>query len=178
LIRDKENRIKSATIDTMNTIKVTVNKVFDLAQIKDGIKLSQGTIADVTTTKDAPTALTITTKEAIDLKTPLTVTLPGYGDATASIGAVVRTDAFDQAFAFNGQLGALYTDAETTFRLWAPTATKVDLVTYQGTAADSPVKATVPMTAGEKGTWSAQLPSKQSGTVYTYHLTFPDGTTC
>lgn len=174
---DKENRIKSATIDTMNTIKVTVNKVFDPAKIKDGIKLSQGTIADVTTTKDAPTVLTITTKEAIDLKTPLTVTLPGYGDAMASIGAVVRTDAFDQAFAFNGQLGALYTDAETTFRLWAPTAAKVDLVTYQGTAADSPVKATVPLTPGEKGTWSAQLPGKQSGTVYTYHLTFPDGTT-
>ena len=65
-----------------------------------GIKLSRETIVDVTTTKDAPTVLTITTKEAIDLKTPLTITLPGYGDATASIGAIVRTDAFDQTFAY------------------------------------------------------------------------------
>ncbi len=97
---DKENRIKSAMTDTMSTIKVTVNKVFDLTKIKEGIKLSRGTIVDVTTTKDAPTVLTITTKEAIDLKTPLTITLPGYGDATASIGAIVRTDAFDQTFAY------------------------------------------------------------------------------
>ena len=43
------------------------------------------------------------------------------------IGAVIRTQAFDQAFFYNGPLGCTYSKTKTTFKLWAPTATKVQL---------------------------------------------------
>jgi len=49
------------------------------------------------------------------------------GKTDLQIGAVIRTEAFDQAFYYNGILGAAYNKTETIFRLWAPTATKVQL---------------------------------------------------
>jgi pullulanase len=43
------------------------------------------------------------------------------------IGAVTRTDAFDQTFYYNGELGVHYHPEETLFKIWAPTATGVKL---------------------------------------------------
>ena len=56
----------------------------------------------------------------------------GFGSQDAIAGSVVRTDAFDKKYAYDGDdLGATYTSAKTGFKVWAPTATKVELVTYQ-----------------------------------------------
>lgn len=49
------------------------------------------------------------------------------GKTDLQIGAVIRTEAFDKAFYYNGVLGYTYSHLKTTFRLWAPTATKVQL---------------------------------------------------
>jgi pullulanase len=38
---------------------------------------------------------------------------------------VVRTDAFDQMFYYNGPLGSFYTETSTQFIVWAPTASRV-----------------------------------------------------
>ncbi|TYS10993.1 type I pullulanase [Bacillus subtilis] len=45
------------------------------------------------------------------------------GDKTdLQIGAVIRTDAFDDAFYYDGELGAVYTADYTEFKVWAPAA--------------------------------------------------------
>lgn len=52
-----------------------------------------------------------------------------YGTKTdLQIGAVIRTEEFDQRYYYNGNdLGVTYQDGCTVFKVWAPTATEVRL---------------------------------------------------
>ena len=91
--------------------------------------------------------------------------------------SVVRTDAFDKKYAYDGDdLGATYTSAKTGFKVWAPTATKVELVTYQSDDVNAEVDKTIDMASEDKGVWSALVKNLASGTAYSYKLTFADGT--
>ncbi|NUK30574.1 type I pullulanase [Parageobacillus sp. VR-IP] len=88
------------------------------------------------------------------------------GEATdLQIGAVVRTAAFDEQFFYDGDLGVVYTKKETTFRVWAPTATeaKVKLVQPQTNEVDY-----IPLKRLEKGVWTATVCGDLEGMYYTY----------
>ncbi|MEI2659125.1 MAG: hypothetical protein V9G11_03230 [Bifidobacterium adolescentis] len=52
---------------------------------------------------------------------------------TAIAGSVVRTDAFDKEVRLQrrGSGRDLHQEAQTGFKVWAPTAAKVELVTYK-----------------------------------------------
>ncbi|WP_313799473.1 type I pullulanase [Cytobacillus sp.] len=67
------------------------------------------------------------------------------------IGAVIRTDAFDTEFFYDGTLGCFYHSDQTLFKLWAPTATKVKLKLFP--AGSSKAEIVYPMTRKEKGVW-------------------------
>ncbi len=77
-----------------------------------------------------------------------------------------------------GDLGAVWTPAQTTFKLWAPTAQSVTVQLYAtGTDADPDAqnlgsRALAP--AGD-GVWSVALPGDWNGVYYSYRLTFADG---
>ena len=60
--------------------------------------------------------------------------------------------------------------------MWAPTATKVELVIYKSTDPNAEVDKTIDMTGEDKGVWSATVKKLASGTAYSYKLTFADGT--
>jgi pullulanase-type alpha-1,6-glucosidase len=65
--------------------------------------------------------------------------------------------------------GATFTGARPSFRLWAPTAKEVDLLTWSpGTAADAPVtEATrTPMTRASDGSWSATAGARNARYLY------------
>ena len=54
--------------------------------------------------------------------------------------ALYGTDAFNDAFYFDGELGAMYSATETTFRVWSPVSTKIVLNIYQkGNGEETPV---------------------------------------
>ena len=73
-------------------------------------------------------------------------------------------------------LGNTYTPANTKFRVWAPTASKVSLLTYPSlTSPDSAVKE-IPMSADVNGTWVTTVDGDQNGLVYMYRVTV-DGAT-
>lgn len=58
-----------------------------------------------------------------------------YGRRMAhSFDMAVNSKAFDKRWGFNGWLGFRYQENQTTFRLWAPTAERVDLILYDSTA--------------------------------------------
>lgn len=106
-----------------------------------------------------------------------TIEIEGMGSQTAIAGALVRTDAFDKAYAYDGDdLGATFKEARTGFKVWAPTATKVELVIYKSTDPNAEVDKTIDMTGEDKGVWSATVKKLASGTAYSYKLTFADGT--
>ena len=50
------------------------------------------------------------------------------GKTDLQIGAVIRTEAFDEKFYYDGNdLGVTINAGQTRFKLWAPTATQVKL---------------------------------------------------
>ncbi|KAB2338880.1 type I pullulanase [Cytobacillus depressus] len=74
-----------------------------------------------------------------------------YGGKTdLQMGAVIRTDAFDQAFFYEGPLGVSYSKEKTSFKVWAPTATKVRLNLI---AAESGKQEIHEMIRSKKGVW-------------------------
>ncbi|MGX7013591.1 type I pullulanase [Vagococcus silagei] len=115
--------------------------------------------------------------------TPLTLTesyefsLTDDIQAPVMFGAVVRTPEFDETFFYDGQLGASYSKDETEIKLWAPTAQSVVLKIYDGFNEDSPVKQKIQMKQTERGTYTTVLSGDQDQLVYTFQLTFADGST-
>lgn len=66
-------------------------------------------------------------KEPLELGKSYQVTKEGYGEKELLMSGVFSTSAFEKAYHYDGDLGALYEKEGTTFWLWAPTATKVTL---------------------------------------------------
>lgn len=84
---------------------------------------------------------------------------------------------FSEKYTYTGNdLGNTYSPAATKFRVWAPTAIAVTLVTYA--KADSPLSSAVEtrMTSDVNGTWVATLKGDQEGLIYNYRVTLESAT--
>ncbi|MCR5232127.1 MAG: hypothetical protein K6B64_05715 [Acholeplasmatales bacterium] len=99
---------------------------------------------------------------------------------TASINKLYAVPDFADAYTYTGQLGAIYTEEKTTFRVWSPVATAMKLRVYEvGTPAalattDHPGSDTFEehdMARGEKGTWEVEVSGNLEGKYYTYVVT-------
>ena len=189
VINTKANAI-NADITSLN--EFTVNVSGDPSEVKK----ENVTITDVTD-KDANNhtkvdisqvavvnnKIVITAKSDLDLKKMYEININGVGGMPKTVSAssakgskIVRTDEFDQKYAYAGDdLGAVVKDGYTTFKLWAPTATKVELVTYKSTAENADTDKETAMKAEEHGVWYAKLDGDQAGTAYTYKVHFADG---
>lgn len=90
---------------------------------------------------------------------------------------VYSSEEFESQFTYNGKdLGAAWTKEETTFRVWAPTAEKLEVNLYEGgDARMKDLKDTIPMTKDINGTWVARVSGDLNGVYYTYKVTI-DGT--
>ncbi|MCH5194170.1 MAG: type I pullulanase [Oscillospiraceae bacterium] len=77
----------------------------------------------------------------------------------------------DEKYAFDGELGAIYSREKTEFRLWAPEAEEVKLHIYGDCRQENPVKK-VPMTKGDNGVWSFAASGDLDGLYYTYAVTY------
>ncbi|KHF29244.1 Pullulanase [Anoxybacillus sp. BCO1] len=72
--------------------------------------------------------------------------------APLQVGAVMRTKAFDDLYAYDGNdLGAMYKPEKTTFKVWAPTATNVLLKLIHPTTKE---ETTYEMIREQKGVWT------------------------
>ena len=103
------------------------------------------------------------------------------GMSALNVNAVSYSEmsALDQ-YAYSGDdLGAVYTPSSTTFKVWAPTASKVQIKRYK-TGSDSESGAAVietkDMTKQSQGVWSITISGDLKNTYYTYLVTV-DGTT-
>lgn len=91
-------------------------------------------------------------------------------------GSIVRTEEFDERYFYGGDLGIFYTKEKTRLRVWAPTAQLVEVEIWESLLEGAPITARLPMKFRDPGVWEMELLGDQAGTVYTYHLTFSDGT--
>ena len=76
---------------------------------------------------------------------------------------------FKQAYHTEAPLGAFCGREGTLFRLWAPTAEKVELRLYSA-GNDCPAEKTIPMAAKPQGLWEYEIPENLDGTYYDYVL--------
>lgn len=82
---------------------------------------------------------------------------------------------FAAKYTYTGNdLGNTYSTKETKFRVWAPTASIVTLLTFPTLDKSEPVQ--TPMTSDVKGTWVATMPGDLNGISYLYRVTV-DGNT-
>lgn len=86
------------------------------------------------------------------------------------------TSEFEAKYTYTGtDLGAVWTQEKTTFRLWAPTAQEVTVNIYRsGTAGQDDLQYQLPMHPTEKGTWLTEGIGDLNGLYYTY-LVMVDG---
>ncbi len=82
---------------------------------------------------------------------------------------------FAAKYTYTGNdLGNTYTAQNTKFKVWAPTASNVSLLTFPSVNGGAATE--IPMTADVNGTWVTTLPGDQNGLVYMYRVTV-SGTT-
>lgn len=93
----------------------------------------------------------------------------------------INSKAFDKKWGFDGWLGTQYHQDVTYFRLWAPTAEKVEVVLYHSTTEDASVDRVVPMIRGNHynpdnhkenthGLWQLSLSGDLNYYAYTYRV--------
>ena len=85
--------------------------------------------------------------------------------------ALYDSPEFSSKFTYTGNdLGVTYTKKATTLRVWAPTATAVNVVTYKESNSPYSSGKLTPMKYDVKGTWVARLKGDQDGTVFNYRV--------
>ncbi len=87
-----------------------------------------------------------------------------------SIIPLYGTKMFEDAYCYDGELGAIYTSTATEFKVWSPFSSKIELKLYEAGNGGSAYK-TVSMTKGEKGVWSATVEGDLKEKYYTYTVT-------
>lgn len=123
----------------------------------------------------------ITLNESVDFSK--TYVLEGiFSDAsvntlTVTYDGIYDSPAFDAAYYYEGDLGVIFTEGKTTFKLWAPIAQSVTLnlydsgtTTQDGGESDTPLS-THSMAKGVKGTWEITFDDNKHNTYYTYSIT-------
>jgi len=176
LTMDKEFTI--AGMVDINKIQYRISPKMTItspAQVKvyDGDK--ELAIASISTLNQESANGYIEMAENLDISKAYRVVIEGYGESI-----VVPTDIFDsQYFADNyhydgTDLGAVVNGDSTTFKVWAPTASKVVLNLFEAGDGAEAYK-NVEMVMGEKGVWS-HTEACGHGTYYTYTVTTSVGT--
>ena len=117
----------------------------------------------------------ITTREPLDITGVYTVSMEGYGEKVAVPTAIFDSPAFEAMYTYAGDdLGAIIHGDATTFKVWAPTASKVVLNLFEA-GNGGQAYAAVEMTKAAQGVWTADYACGH-GTYYTYTVTTAVGT--
>lgn len=181
-----------ARIDALNKVYVTFMPVddtfkFDLKKLKVFVDERQITISSSTTYNVKNNYLTITLAESFSLTSNVKLTYDFSDKFTDEISAVFTSyfdsDEFKNNYTYTGNdLGVTFDDennpTSTTFKLWAPIASKVVLNIYNSSdyINDKTKVKEVNMTLGEKGVYSTTVNEDLDGKYYTYSVTNYRGT--
>ena len=99
--------------------------------------------------------------------------------SSISVRSLYKTDKFKETYNYDGQLGPIYSESSTTFKVWSPISSDIKLRLYQnGTpkSVDSSkgsdtVFKEVTMVKDEKGVFSTTVEGDLDGYYYTYVVT-------
>ncbi len=175
---DMAKKLTMVTMVDSNKIQYRVNPmttITDLSQIKlykDGEELP---IVSLSTLGTQTNTGVIEIEGILDLAGSYRVAIEGFGEKAVLPIDIFDSDYFAENYHYDGtDLGAVVTGDETTFKVWAPTASKVVLNLFEAGDGGGAYKS-VDMVLGEKGVW-AHTESCGHGTYYTYTVTTAVGT--
>ena len=174
------HEIKIAGITSFTTIRYMLNaplRITDMSQVKvfDGDREVE--VSKLSSIHNEVNNGVITLAEPLDLSKVYTVEIDGYGTANAMPTAIFDTKEFIDNYTYDGNdLGAtINADGSTTFKVWAPTASKV-VVNLFTAGHDVAAYDNLEMTKADRGVWELTVPSTGHGTYYTYSVTTAAGT--
>ncbi len=167
-----------AGITDLHKIQYNITPALKITGYKQ-ISVYQGdtkmTVTDITNMGKESTNGVITLEEEIDISKEYRVVIESYGEKAAVPTKIFDSEYFKTNFHYDGNdLGAHINGDSTTFKVWAPTASKVVLDLYTSGHEGQAYKQ-VEMTRGDKGVWS-HTEACGHGTYYTYTVTTSVGT--
>ena len=168
-------QINSAILNDFKAVTLTLNNQYTLKGTPtEDFTLTDAKGANVTISsvslpagKTSSNFVTLNLSADVDIASAYTVNHPVYGKGSVAVGSIMDSKAFADAFTYTGNdLGNTYSPSKTDFRVWAPTATAVKLVTYPTLTARNGTE--INMTKAEKGTWTASVAGDQHLLAYVY----------
>ncbi len=172
-------KIVSALIDEPNKISVEVNLPFEVTGrngegfilLGDGVEVVIRAVTPVGQLVNGRAGnVSIISEENLDFNTTYVLQKQYYREATVGFGNIFSSKAFEEQFHYDGDdLGAAYSLGRTEFRVWAPTASALVLVTYPAGHGGKGTEHS--MERDVKGTWIKTLAGDLYGVYYTYKVT-------
>ncbi|MCM1236809.1 MAG: type I pullulanase, partial [Ruminococcus flavefaciens] len=165
--------------DMVDTTHIKIVLSTKLKATKDDVTVldAQGNeiqIADISSNNSVN--VKVETASPLDLAKQYSVKVAGFdGEATVIPSTYFSSKAFEDEYAYDGELGVILSANQTEFRLWAPTASAVKLNLFQNGNGGSAIK-TVDLQKGEKGVWSHTESENLNGKYYTYTVSTSAGT--
>ena len=109
---------------------------------------------------------------------------PHYKDQNPfAFDKAINSASFDHHWGYQGELGCQVSETGTSFSLWAPTATSVQVVVYESASNDAPILKIFEMDRGNSysyshkyntiGVWSLTVSENLAGRAYHYQIDFP-----
>ena len=175
---DMAKKLTSATMVDINKIQYRLNPkatITDLSQVKvleDGKPI---TVTSLSTLGTEAASGYIEVESNLNLSASYKIVIDGFGEKEVIPIDIFDSEYFAKNYHYEGNdLGATVSDGKTTFKVWAPTASKVVLNLFEAGHGVDAYKS-VDMLLGEKGVWS-YTEDCGHGTYYTYTVTTAVGT--
>lgn len=170
-------KLKSATAESKTVIGYELTGEDSSASAADfAIADSKGDSIAIKSVTPNGTTGKIELSTEIDYAKTYTISYKGSLAINMNLPDYFSTAEFEEEYTYDGDdLGATWTADKTSFRVWAPTANKIELNLYKTGDGDDLIK-TVEMKPDVKGTWVAEETGDLNGTYYTYTAYF-DGNT-
>lgn len=172
--------ITKANFSSMKRMVVFTNKpICHIALYENGVKIVENDVDNKTGGRcDFPEGKTVDFGSNYEVEVTFSEDKSVVKSAV-SIASLYTTNEFNNAYYYDGELGAIYSKESTTFKVWSPVSSSIVLKVYkEGTDNGNGPIATVEMTKGDKGVFSATLEGDYAGKYYTYTVTnaqYPDG---
>ena len=154
------------------TPKTAITK-YSQVKVYDGD--NELTVLSITNMGKETTTGIIEVEETLDISKNYRVVIENYGEKSVVPTKIFDSKYFIENYTYDGDdLGAIINGDSTTFKVWAPTASKVVLNLFEAGNGGSAYKS-VDMTKGDRGVWS-YTEKCGHGTYYTYTVTTSVGT--
>ena len=175
--------IRSADANGFDQVRVQLSKAISASAGTGGFTITAGAggsagAAPIVTGVTLPAGETSSTTAFLQLSGNLqfgnsyTLNHPDFGQLAINMTNLFDSRAFADKYTYGGDdLGNTYSLSGTKFRVWAPTATKVELLTFATPTTGDSSADVHPMSADVNGTWIGSLAGDQNGTIYAYRVT-------